>query len=202
MRALMVKMATQLAGQTGKHQDAQMVAYGLELLVDGLIQLLVILVLAQFLGTLDAVAAAVAVAMVYRRFSGGVHCTAFHRCLVVSTAAFLGIGYLTFALEKYGYFYGFYLVAMVTTLWIAFRWAPAENPVKPIPTEEKRVKLRKKSLLSVGVGAILLFGICFFRLLPPFVVTAMALGFLWQSFTITPWGYRFIGWLDRCLTIG
>lgn len=201
MRRLATMIACQVTGQSEIQQDMQMVAYGLELLIDGLIQILVILGVAWLLGLFLPVAIVLGVAGLYRRYSGGVHCTAFYRCLMVSTGVFLGLGYITRVLGQHGFIYTFYWVALGASLLMAFRWAPADNPVKPIPTVAKRIELRHKSLLTALIATAMVIWTSYGRLLDPLVITGITLGILWQSFTITPWGYRFIGLLDRCLTI-
>ncbi|NSW81945.1 MAG: accessory gene regulator B family protein [Syntrophothermus sp.] len=200
MRPLMVRLAARLAQQTGTPCDLQLVAYGLEILVDGIIQVLAILILALILGVLKPVALVMTVAMVYRRFSGGVHCTGFYRCMTTSAVVFLGLGYLAIQLAATNYVYVFQGFAVIASSFAAAKWAPGDNPVKPITTEAKKSELKQKSLLTVVGVALIALANWYWSLFSPLTLTAITLGLLWQSFTITPWGYRLIGWVDRILT--
>ena len=199
MRPLMSRVAAQLARQIDEPCDTRLIAYGLEVFVDGAIQVLVILILALILGLLKPVIWVMATAMVYRRFSGGVHCTGFYRCTAISSLVFLGLGYLAVLLAATRYCYLLQGMCLIVSLFVVFKWVPGHNPVKPLPDKIKELELKRKSLFSVlGVAAVT--AISYWQtIIPPLILTAVSLGFAWQSFTVTPWGYRLIGWADAVL---
>ncbi|MCR4399977.1 MAG: accessory gene regulator B family protein [Syntrophomonadaceae bacterium] len=174
-----------------------MVAYGLEILLDGLSQVAVVLAIAWAAGVLAETALVMAVAMAYRRVSGGVHCTAYSRCLVLSAAVFPLLGRAVQACGGLPQLAAWRWAGMAAATAIALAWAPAGSPVRPLPEGDRRRGLRARSLLALSAAVFAL-------LLAPapagtWWADALVVGMLWQSFTLTPLGFRFIGQVDRWL---
>ncbi len=199
MRPLVARLAAELAREIDEACDTRLIAYGLEILVDGAIQVLVVLIGALILGLFRPVILVMATAMVYRRFSGGVHCTGFYRCMAVSTVVFLGLGYLAVLLAQSRYCQLVQGLCLLVSLGVLAKWVPGYNPVKPVTDKRRESELRRKSLVVVlGVTAVTVIN--WWRgPFSPLTLTAVSLGLAWQSFTVTPWGYRLVGCADAIL---
>jgi len=71
------------------------VSYGLEVILGGVIKLFVFITFPLALGVFTQFIAANLASGFLRLFSGGVHCTAYYRCLITSTTVFLIIAFVS-----------------------------------------------------------------------------------------------------------
>lgn len=139
-----------------------------------------------------------------RKYSGGQHATAPARCMMITTfistsfglviknifvnfniALILCIGILCFAIS-------FYLV---------FKFAPADTESKPISDKNMIYRLKRNSILIVcGVAVIDIVLMMFYFKYNSIMLLNLAvciyMGVIWQSFTLTPIGYRSLYRID------
>jgi accessory gene regulator B len=133
-----------------------------------------------------------------RTLSGGAHCSAYYRCLLTSVFIFTVLGYsikiyYTSITQLPPIILLGILVLSICLYWIYSPQAPTSKPFK-----DKKMELtfRRHTLLTVLILSITAIVLGTDRL------TAWVISFalLWQSFTLTPAGYRFIGLCDILLT--
>lgn len=199
---LAVKAGCFLARELGSDSRIERrLAFGLELLLGSAVELILIMLLACFLGILRETLIIVVVAGIMRLVSGGEHCRAYYRCLIAGTVIFLTLGWLAGWLNTMITYQSVVFLAVVSfpvILLAIWRYAPAETENKPLSTTEK-ARGRKLSLIIAGIlsGVIILFLVGKIRLN---CVLPAILGLLCQVFTLTPWGYSFIRKVDGILS--
>ena len=69
---------------------------------------------------------------------------------------------------------------------------------KPINTEEELTRFKKWSLIIVFIYCVVIIIMMQFEK-SYLLVLPMIIGMMEQAFTITPWGYGFIHWVDNTL---
>jgi len=202
LHEIAVKYAAYLARELAIDQRQELrMAYGLEILLGEIVKLIILVLLSWMLGILPEVFTMNLVAGILRLASGGEHCSEYYRCLVGGTIWFLLLGGGVHYLNPHLSLTGIYLViglSCLITLVLVLNYAPAETENKPINSEEERARLRRLSIvITLSYGLVMLAsaitGIFHLLILP------LAAGMLEQVFTITPWGYGFIRFVDRIL---
>jgi accessory gene regulator B len=142
---------------------------------------------------------------ILRKNSGGVHATSPNRCAVIGTLIFVGLASLIniyIGIIRPASLIMFVLVSFLYTYYYVSKYAPVDTPNKPIRKAEKKLRLRKKSLITVHmfVGIVFLALITYFAffdyiMLSKFVM-CICTGLIWQTFTLTKAGHFFVSKLD------
>lgn len=197
-----VKFASYLARELGSDskQELRMV-YGLEVLLGEIVKMVVLLLLSWKLGILVEVIFINIAAGFLRLASGGEHCSEYYRCLIGGTACFILLGWgvhyinIFFIGSKALLTIGISILLSMSILW---QYAPGETENKPIKSEEERTKFRRISILIVSVYGFVMFLSFNNYLLHPLVLPVLV-GMVEQAFTVSPWGYRFMHFVDGSL---
>ncbi len=199
---LSVKWAAYLARELEADRKAEnRMAFGMELLVGELVKLALVISLSWLLGILPEVLTITLTAGLLRLSSGGEHCSAYYRCLIggISCFTLLGaavhflnpsIGSTTLGLLAAGG-----VLVSGVTLW---RFAPGDTANKPIDTDAEKARFKKWALVTLGIYLVMM---TIMMQVPStrMLVLPMLIGILEQTFTVTPWGYRFIHAIDGLL---
>lgn len=199
---LSCRCAAYLAQQLeADHIKENRMAFGLELLLGEIVKLFFIIALAYALGILPEVLTITVTAGILRLASGGEHCSAYYRCLIGGTACFLLLGWIAHILNPVLIGTGLWLAVVIASLLVGGiigQYAPGDTENKPINTEAERIKFKKWSLLVLFLYIVIMIILMQFETVS-LLVLPMLIGMLEQAFTITPWGYRFLHWVDRVL---
>ncbi len=136
---------------------------------------------------------------IIRTLSGGAHCSAYYRCLATSVFIFTVLGYsikvnYTFIRQLHPAILLGILVLTFSLYWIYPPQAPSNKPFK-----DKKIELAFHwyTLLTVVILSITAIALGS-NSLPAWVIS---IALLWQAFTLTPVGHRFIGLCDFLLTL-
>ncbi len=198
---LAVKCAAYLAWELGSNTKQELrMAYGLEVLLGEIVKMVLLLWLAWMLGILPEVIFISITAGLLRLASGGEHCSEYYRCLIGGTICFILLGVGVHNLNIFFNGSGAYItiVASILLSWsILFKYAPGETENKPINSEEERVKFRRLSILIVSIyGLVMLMLMLMHNYLLRPLVLPILVGMVEQAFTVSPWGYRFMHFVD------
>jgi len=186
--------------EADRSQENRM-AFGLELLLGEIVKLLCVITLSYALGILPEVITITTAAGVLRLASGGEHCSAYYRCLIGGTLCFLLLGWTAHSLNPIISRTDLLLTVVICSLivgGILWKYAPGDTENKPINTEEERTRFKKWSLIIASVYCVVMIIMMQFDTLR-ILVLPMIIGMTEQAFTITPWGYRFIHFIDNAL---
>lgn len=191
-------LGTYVAKKVARTDQTEFLAYGAEILVGSIIKLCILFSFAFIMNDVLEVAILITVTGLIRTLSGGAHCSAYYRCLLTSVFIFTVLGY---SIKIYYpsitqlppiILLGI-LVLSICLYWIYSPQAPSSKPFK-----DKKMELtfRRYTLLTLLILSITASVLGTDRL------TAWVISFalLWQAFTLTPAGYRFIGLCDILLT--
>lgn len=176
--------------------------YGFEVIFGESLKIIVIFIIASLVGLTPYVLVCFLTIGIYRLFSGGYHSETYGRCFINSMILFLGLGKLTQLVLPYfkpsvPLLFGFVIVTFIWSLWIAFKWAPAETPNKPLSHAEKS-RQKKLSLLWVllwfGVTTYLTLGLPFEKV--GFIISGTLMAHILQSASVTPLGSKIMSSMD------
>ena len=182
-------------------QKEGMLTFGLELLLGSALEFALIMALAFLFGIFRETLILVLTAGILRLVSGGEHCRAYYRCLIGGTVFFLLMGWLVKWLKSVISFQGFILLMIITfiaVIAIIWRYAPGETANKPL-TEADRVRGRRLSFTVAGIFFAVVILLAILKVEQGYGLPVLA-GMLCQAFTLTPWGYGFIRWIDGMLS--
>ncbi len=179
------------------------ISFGAELLLGELVKLGCLISLAILLGIFPEVFTISVAAALLRLASGGEHCSEYYRCLIGGTACFLLLGWLVQKLNPL-LNTNVLLIAVILGFLLAeallWRYAPGDTENKRITEPQQRRKFKKLSMLMVlGYLILMLFSLGIASL--HFLALPILAGMLEQTFTVSPWGYRFIHLVDSALAI-
>ena len=199
---LSVRCAAYLARElVTDHIQENRMAFGLELFLGELIKLILVIIVSLLLGILPEVLTVTLTAGFLRLASGGEHCTAYYRCLIGGVTCFLvlgGIAHVLYPLLGHLDLLLIVVTGTVISTALLYLYAPGDTANKPIDTAEEKSRFKRWSLIIAGLYFVLMITMI---TIPrtEILVLPILIGTMEQSFTVTPWGYRFIHGVDRLL---
>lgn len=190
--------ANSLAHKLGEsHQKRGVYYYGFQIVIGAIVKGTAITAVTLILDTFVQTMVVLAFFTALRVLAGGYHLSSYNKCVVASITLFTAAG----AITRYTYAYWKDEVVMVMIIVSFFiglaalmKWAPRENPNRPI-TKREEIKRFKYLSFIVFISSILASGVLLY-----FNCKQMALsglfGTLLSIFIITPMGYRFFSWIS------
>lgn len=194
MNFLAKKLAHLLAKYANEAFSEDEIRYGIEISLGSLAQIILIMLVALLIGIWQEVSAIIITAVLYRRYSGGPHCSAYYRCTITSLLIFVALGCIA------GLIPAFYLPTYMICLFllsaiVIYIYVPVDNPVHLISNESIRKKYQRQSYIILLL--LLLLAVIAYLIEQNLLVISILLGLLWQNFTLIPPGQAFIKQLDR-----
>jgi len=120
------------------------------------------------------------------------------KCITVSLILFS----MSAVISQYTYKYWsinalivFAIISFIITLYSLLKWAPAENPNRPITKPEEIKKFRTLSIVYIFIWLIAVAIFIFFDL--KLYVLSSCFPILLESWAISPVGYKFFNFLDN-----
>lgn len=203
-------MLDRVAGRTAtelglSHDDAEIIAYGLQVIVRSVEGVLAILTIGWLLGSVP-IALMSAVSSLIKPFSGGAHASRPFNCLLMLTA-YLAIA-TALAKVVAPFVLSYTLVGALVSTGLAavalWRFAPVEPPQKPLKDPARRQSMRALSFLSLSFVSLGIFWLSLDKGtvdLKSRLAFAGCVSLVWHSFLLTPSGNRFTAWLDGRLNL-
>lgn len=185
-------------------EQKEVTIYGLYVLLSTCTGIISIVIAGWLLGVLGLSLVTVFTASGLRVLSGGAHSQSLRNCTLMGVIIAPAIALA--AKHFHGYFslpvmLGLVMAAALFSGWSILRYAPADTPNKPIISESYKATLRRLSmsyaLLWFLLMTVLVTG--FWIATPYDVILASTLGIIWQSFSLTPLGYKLVATVDTLL---
>ncbi|MGH4050773.1 MAG: accessory gene regulator ArgB-like protein [Clostridium sp.] len=209
MEKLSNKIANKVAAELSLDEDnTQVIAYG----TFALMQMCFSIILVFIFGLLFHVAFEALIisftAAILRKYSGGVHASSPGICNFIGIITCVGqavlISHLINSVVNLKLIIILGIIIFIWSYYIICKLAPVDSISKPIVKEGKRKRMKKGSIILLGVYLII---IVFFILLyinsgkRKFLFYTLCLysGILWQAFSLTAKGHLLIGKVDTFL---
>lgn len=189
------------------HERREVIAYGTFALLQIVISISLVMLFGWLFGVVVEALIISFTSNILRKYSGGVHASTPTTCIIIGTAACIGMtGLLVFLSPVLSFslivFLG--LFTFMISYYLIYRLAPVDNPSKPITKEEKRQRMKKGSIWILTVYA----AVVFFLMMLYLVIrekklllysTCIYVGIIWQVFTLTRSGHLFVTKIDTFL---
>lgn len=128
---------------------------------------------------------------ILRKSSGGVHADSPGKCMAIGTVLCIGIGIISKKIDVSISL--MILICICIFIWsyiIIFKYAPIDSSAKPIKKEEKRIRLKKASIVILTIYLIIItLNIILFHLSggEKYIVYSLCMCFsiVWQVFSLT-----------------
>lgn len=209
MERIANNIADYIASELNYDNDKRdVIAYGAFALLQTLLSIALVVIFGLAFHLVTEVLILSFSASILRKYSGGAHASSPGICTLMSiifplVQAFLislfmkssvGLGSVIF-LGFLIFIWGYYTIVKL---------APVDSPSKPIKKEEKRKRMKKGSIVILSIyllSAILCMYLYFFMNDKIFVVYTLCIyfGIVWQVFTLTNIGHKFIHIIDKFL---
>lgn len=200
IKAFARRIAMTIAAQLQADRErVEIFAYGLEIILGTFVQLTLLILLAIIMDTFITTTICLIAFASLRYFGGGVHLSTYYGCLTVGASLLLGMGKLATMDVNPGVLTATSVFALLSGVYIIFKWAPAGTEKKQIKDELIRLRQRKKALFVLTVWFIITLVLIRQELIP--TAFAAVLGTIGSLFLITPWGYVAVKALDNILNI-
>lgn len=170
-------------------ERAEIINYGLQLIIGEIPKTFIIIAIAWILGVLDLTILAVLVMLPYRTFSGGVHLNTHIGCVVATSLFYIGNALLS----KYIILEQIIKYILVLVIWLFSMimiklYAPADTEASPILRKKDR---KIKQILSYISMTISLLVAIFVK--NSVISNLLIFGVIFQTITITRFIYKLTG---------
>lgn len=178
--------------------QAEYLAFGAEILIGSIVKLCILFFITAMLDIVSEVIILLVVTGLIRTLSGGAHCSAYYRCLITSVSILTALGYVVKTIHPFiKQFPTIVMVGIIVlSIYLYWRNSPQAPLNKPFENRTKELAFRRYTLISVVTISIIsiIFGTS------SLIGWTMVFALLWQAFTLTSVGHRFIGSWDVLLT--
>lgn len=191
-------VGTYVAKKVSRLDQIEFLVYGAEILIGSVVKLSVLFLTAMIIDVTLEVTALLIVTGLIRTLSGGAHCTAYYRCLVTSVLILTILGYSIKTIYPVIKLLPTAILFGISVISICLYWCYAPQAPSNKPFKGRRVELafRWYTLITVVTFSIISIVLGTDSL----IAWVMVIALLWQAFTLTPAGHRFIGLCDILLT--
>ncbi|MFZ5626660.1 MAG: accessory gene regulator ArgB-like protein [Bacillota bacterium] len=188
---MLKKMAAWLATSQGlSAEDEEVLLYSLTILTTTLGNILGLALLAWLLGTGWETLAVTLPAVTLRMWAGGGHATTPWRCIMLGTAVFTLLAWLTRqAADNLEQVVPLLIMLAALATW---RYAPVPAPNKPLGSRQQAEKLRRRALVTLIFWSAIIL-LLWLLAVPAWLTVGMALGLFWQGLTVVPSVYHWLG---------
>lgn len=142
------------------------------------------------------------VAVILRKYSGGVHAQTPEGCMLVGTIVSVGgaLGISWIPWNGVSIIIGG-IILFGIAYYVIWKWAPVDSTAKPIRREEKKKLLKKRSILILTLYLIMVIVSLVFYLSNNhkellLYIASVYVGVGWQVFTLTTTGHLVMGKID------
>jgi accessory gene regulator B len=183
-----------------KNEEREIVEYGLKVFLSEVFSLSILFIVLFVTGLIKTGMSILIAAGVLRKFSGGAHCSSPMRCTILGV---MTVPLFAFSVERLLILGENKLLAAavclnVLSLFNCLKYAPADSPQKPI-NEVSKKRLKRGVLLLISITSSVLIAGYFSFYIDISFISAVSVGFFYQSITLTPAGYRFTAAMDRLM---
>lgn len=180
--------------------NREVVAYSLELIFHTATTILLVLLIAWFIGSLKEAVILLIVMFIFKNFAGGAHCSSAGRCTILSMLLIPSFAKLAYVAGQY---FTLNILIVLTSLSILFSYAMVYKlaPVN-LPIVSTRHRQSRRNLSYLLILLIILLQITLIALMPTKTasyIIAIDISISWQAFMLTRQGQAFVNCIDRLL---
>lgn len=177
----------------------EVLAYAVEVLSLNILNLGSCLIIGYLGGVFTQTLICLVCVSAIRIFAGGAHSNSPWRCAIITALVFPAMGLASAILAQAGQVLrdSFLIVSFFLGFLTLYFLSPVESLAAPIISQNRRTKLKRMSLLSFLIILIIVVYLRFYVTISMEIQLSFALGVLWISFILTPFGHKFFILFDR-----
>ncbi|GAE88902.1 accessory gene regulator ArgB-like protein [Acetivibrio straminisolvens] len=184
----------------GNHESRRIYYFGFQIIIGAVIKGLLLILLAAITRTILPSLTIVAVFVALRQIAGGYHMKTYGKCIAASLGMFIAAALIS----KYTYHFWnrtslliFVILTFIVSLILLLKWAPSDNPNRPITKQEEIKKFKGLSVLFIIIWLSVSLISVYFEL--NMYTLAGCFGVILEVFTITPVGHKFFRRLEQSM---
>lgn len=190
-------LANYIAQRTNENHDVTVLAYGLQIILNELVKLVLIIFLAILTNTLDTTGLCLITYIVIRKYGGGVHLSTYLRCLTFGVLLLVGLGNLAAVDIDNQLLIGATILVSILGIVAIVKWVPAGTTKKILTKKEERVRQKNKTIF-IFVIWLLAVSLLIKLKLNTFAFS-LILGAAASFILVTPWAYKMMESLEALL---
>jgi accessory gene regulator B len=209
MERLSSNIATKIAEELKLSEDQkEVIAYGTFALIQTIVSIIIFIIFGSIFNVLVEVLIISFTTSILRKYSGGIHASSPGICTTIGTVICIAQGWLVkFVLGPWLDYKFSIIIGIIIFSWsyyMIYRLAPVDSPAKPIKTEKKRQRMKKRCYFLLGIylviTAINMF-LFYITMNINYIIysSGIYVGIVWQVFTLTKLGYLTLGIVDTFL---
>lgn len=184
------------------HQKRGIYYYSFQIMISNILEVSALILISLILGIFGVIAVTLLTFVIMRSAAGGYHMDTYGKCMMASLALFILTGLIaqyTGAYWSMTVIILFIALSFVLSIYIIAKWAPRDNPHKPItdPKEIRKLKGLSYTYLLIWLFTVLLLS--YFKLNS--YVLSLCFALLVEMFTISPAGYAFFDWISGSVNL-
>lgn len=186
----------------------EIISYGAFAVIQMIISIVAVAFFGFFLGVMTQALMVSFSTSILRQYSGGAHAGKPKSCIVIGTTVSVGLALFIKHISSiliFRHFIGILAMVFMVSFYIIYKNAPVDSKAKPIRTEMKRKKMKKKSFIVVAT--YLVFNIAFLIMYLytyniNYIIYSLDIcgGMLFQIFSLTIIGHKILGKIDYGVT--
>lgn len=184
-----------------EEDDRQVIEYALFVILGSLIEFGAIFFIAYLLEMLKYTIILVFSFMVFRIFSGGVHCSTYKNCFIVSVGTIIFFSGIIKAFEiliNYKVVIGLYVIINIYSGYCILKYVPGDTNNRPIKDELEKIKFKKYTTFVLFVFDIVILYFIHYKVNYAYIASGL-MGLFLQIVSTTPIGYLFIKKIDNII---
>ncbi|KAB7670742.1 accessory gene regulator ArgB-like protein [Bacillus sp. B1-b2] len=194
------KLANYLIHYTEQKSEVDYLRYGLEIIISGFIKVMLLFLVALFLGVTASTLIAFTTFALFRILTGGYHYSTYFRCLIAGLFLFIGISISISILEpstlqhttSYLLFF-----SLIVGLIMTYKYAPS-NHFYRITTDILNKKLRIIAYIAIVIWYVILQLLLVSQYPMPYILASI-FAFLFQFSSLHPYSYRFVHMVEEMI---
>lgn len=199
IEALSYSGADYLMKQKGEnHEKRRVYFYGFQIVIGAIIKFLILFVFAFATDTILPSFLITIVFATLRILAGGYHMNTYGRCLAVSISMFIVFSIIA----RYTYHYWtntqiviFTVLIITGSLFCLNKWAPSDNPNRPITELDEIKKFKRLSIICLSIWTLVVTILFLFN--SYMLLLSILFGLFLEIFSITPVGHTFFDVIRR-----
>ncbi len=197
-REIAGNVARKIVENSNTPHSIPVLTYGIEIILNGLIKFIGLTTIGLAFGLLKELYIMAFIFGTFRTITGGVHAQTFGRCFTISLGSFTILALLipytvNWFMENAG---TIFFISTLVGLVLIFRYVPGKWKGRKFTPE--RIKASK---WAAFLFLFTILSLTWFAIHKPdqtwhHLSWAAFLGLYWQLFLVTPWGYKFVGFIE------
>lgn len=184
-----------------EEEDREVIEYALFIIIGSLAEFISIFFIAYVFGILRYTIFLISSFIIFRIFSGGVHCRTYKNCFIVSLGiiiSFSGFIKVIKGLITYNIFILLYIIINIYSVYCIYKYIPRDTPNRPITNYSEKIKFKKYTVFTLLLFNIFILYLIKYKVDYAYILSGL-MGLFLQMTSTTFVGGSFIKKIDSII---